>query len=129
MVRATEPLTGRADRAGLAGLSVSLLKGAPAQLAKKIIAAARAAGGSLQHLTLNFMRSLQRLQVFSGAACALSRAADINQKQGNGERCAHETCRPPRPIPGQDRVDQTTPYQRSPFFQSSTRDEMRAMPA
>jgi hypothetical protein len=58
---------------------------APAQAVKKIVAAARAARGCVQHLAVNGIVTLQLVQPFGGAASALGCAAKVEDEQDDGE--------------------------------------------
>jgi hypothetical protein len=51
----------------------------PAQAVKKIIAAARAAAGCLQHLAVHGIVTLQLVQPLGGAPCALARSAEVEE--------------------------------------------------
>ena len=97
---------------------------------KKIVAITRAAAGGVQHLALYGMGALQVFQPLGGASCALGRAAEVEQKQGDGERDECDTRQPPRPWPCEDAGDQTAAHHRSPFRQSSSRAQTAtAIPA
>jgi len=64
---------------------------APAQAVKKIVAAARAAAGRVQHLAMDGMGALLVFQPLSGAACSLDRATEVEDEKADGERCEGET--------------------------------------
>ena len=61
----------------------------------KIVPITRAICGRIQHLTLNGIGALQLVEPLGGAACALGRAAEVEKKQGDGERGKREVCRAP----------------------------------
>ena len=94
---------------------------APAQAVKKIVAAARAARGRVQHLAVNSIVTLQLVDPLGGAASALGRTAKVEDEQGEGEGCENKPHHLPRPWPGEGSDQQRAPHQRSPFVQSSTR--------
>ena len=52
---------------------------APAQAVKKIVAAAKAARGDVQHLVVDGIVALQLVKPLGGAACALGRAAKVEE--------------------------------------------------
>ena len=93
----------------------------PAQPLNNIVAIARAVCGRVQHLTLNGIIALQLVQPLGGATSALARAAEVEEKQGDGERDEGKTRHPPRPWPGEDPGQQGAPHQRRPLRQSSSR--------
>jgi len=47
------------------------------------------------------MGALQLVEPFDGAACALALAAEVEKEEANREGDEGETCRLPRPWPGQ----------------------------
>ncbi|MFU8778683.1 MAG: hypothetical protein ACNA7M_13600 [Roseovarius sp.] len=55
-------------------------KPTPAQPFKKIIAAARAVGGRVQHLAVDGIVSLQLVDPLGGAAYALGRVAEVEDE-------------------------------------------------
>ena len=93
----------------------------PAQAVNKSVATPRAARGRVQHLAVNGICALQIVQPFRGAACALTRPAKVEKKEGDGERSEGKTYRLPRPWPGEKPGQQGAPHQRRPLRQSSTR--------
>lgn len=101
-----------------------------AQAVKKIIAITRATRGGVEHLAVNGMCAPQFIKAFGGAACALGRATEVEEEQGEGERGEDDSRPPPRPWPGEKRPEETRSHQRRPFFQSSTRAQTAtAIPA
>ncbi len=92
----------------------------PAQAVKKIVAITRATRGGVEHLAMDGMCALQLFEAFCGAACALGCAAEVEEEQGEGERCEGETRHPPRPWAGEKPDRECAPHHRRPFFQSST---------
>ena len=75
---------------------------APAQAVKKSVAAPRAARGGVQHVALNGKDALLTFEPFGDAACALGRAAKVEDQKKNGEGDEGETHRPPRPWSAED---------------------------
>jgi hypothetical protein len=107
-----------------------MAKGELQEPLKKIVTAARAARGGLQHLAVDGMGALQLVEPFGGASCALARTAEVEKEQGDGEGCEGEDCRPPGLGPGKDPGQQGAPHHRSPLRQSSTRAQIAtAIPA
>ena len=51
---------------------------------KKIVAAARAAGGRVQHVAVDGMAVLQMVEPFGSAACTLGRAAEVENDHADG---------------------------------------------
>ena len=74
---------------------------AVAQPVKKIVAAARAAAGRVQHLAVDDIVALQCFEPLGGAASALGRAAQVEDEQGDGEGDEGESRCPSCPRPGQ----------------------------
>jgi hypothetical protein len=72
----------------------------PAQAVKKIIAAARATRGGVEHLAVDGMCALQVFEAFGGAACAFALAAEVEEEQGDGESNEGESRQPSRPWSG-----------------------------
>jgi len=68
-----------------------------AQAVKKIVAAARAVRGGVQHLAVDCIGALQLLKPLGDAASALALAAEVEDKQCDGERDEGVSRHPPRP--------------------------------
>ena len=66
------------------GFTVAL-KPTPSQPVKKIIAAARAAGGCVQHLAVDGIVALQCCQSPSGTPSALTGPTKVKNEERNGE--------------------------------------------
>jgi hypothetical protein len=91
-----------------------------AQPFNKIITAARAEAGCVQHLALHCIVALQCFQPPSGAPSALTRTAKIDNKQCDGEGGKRRPRCPARPRPGEEPGKNDAPHHRVPRFQSST---------
>jgi hypothetical protein len=57
----------------------------PAQAVKKIVTAARAACGRVQHVAVDFMSSLQLIEPLNGTTGALGSAAQVENEEGDRE--------------------------------------------
>lgn len=73
-----------------------------AQPVEEPVAITRATTGRLQHLSLDGIGTLQVIKPLGGASSALSRAADVQDEQGDGKRDKGVTRSPPRPGPDKD---------------------------
>jgi hypothetical protein len=71
-----------------------------AQPVKQIITIPRTAAGGMEHLAVDGMGSLQVIDPLCGASGALALAAEVEGKEGDGERCEGVTRRLPRPMAG-----------------------------